>query len=97
VLWSGAPDSVRCTRTVQGSSSHSRVFAGALRYNSPDCPVCLSYEPAGNGYLHATVDCKSTDEVNNAVAEVRAAKSDDTGLSGAAMRQSSNSRLRSEP
>jgi hypothetical protein len=33
------PDSVRCTRTVQGPSSHSRVFAGALRYNSLDCPV----------------------------------------------------------
>jgi hypothetical protein len=96
-MWSGAPDSVRCTRTVQGLSSHSRVFVGALCYNSLDCPVCLSYEPAGNGYLHATVDCKSTDEVNNAVAEVRAAKSDGTRLSGAARRQSPNGRLRSEP
>jgi hypothetical protein len=33
------PDSVRCTRTVHGPSIHSRVLAGALRYNSPDCPV----------------------------------------------------------
>jgi hypothetical protein len=35
----GAPDSVRCTRTVQSQTSHSRVFASALLYNSPDCPV----------------------------------------------------------
>jgi hypothetical protein len=34
------PDNVRCTRTVQSQTSHSRVFASALRYNSPDCPVC---------------------------------------------------------
>jgi hypothetical protein len=31
---------VRCTRTVQSQTSHSRVFASALRYNSSDCPVC---------------------------------------------------------
>jgi hypothetical protein len=38
---SGVPlDSVRCTRTVQSPNNHSRVSAGALRYNSPDCPVC---------------------------------------------------------
>jgi hypothetical protein len=34
------PDSVRCTMPVQGSTSHSRVSAGALCYNSPNCPVC---------------------------------------------------------
>jgi hypothetical protein len=34
------PDSVRCTRSVQGSTSHSRVSSGALRYNSLDCQVC---------------------------------------------------------
>jgi hypothetical protein len=33
------PHSVRCTRTVQVSTSHSRENEGALRYNSPDCPV----------------------------------------------------------
>ena len=42
------PDSVRCTRTVQSQTSHSRVFASALHYNSPDCPVC-----------HRTVRCTS--------------------------------------
>ena len=40
VLKNGAPDSVRCTRTVQVSTSHSQENEGALRYNSPDCPVC---------------------------------------------------------
>jgi hypothetical protein len=39
---------VRCTRTVQGSISHSRENTGALRYNSLDCSVC-----------HWTVRCVS--------------------------------------
>jgi hypothetical protein len=34
------PDSVRCTRSVQNWTSHSRVSEGALRYNSPDYSVC---------------------------------------------------------
>jgi hypothetical protein len=42
------PDSFRCTRTVQLQTSHYRVFTSALRYNSPDCPVC-----------HRTVRCTS--------------------------------------
>jgi hypothetical protein len=33
------PDSVRCTRAVQVSTSHSRENEGVHRYNSPDCPV----------------------------------------------------------
>jgi hypothetical protein len=48
VPWSVAPDSVRCTRTVQHPTRHSRVSQGAVRYNSPDCPVC-----------HQTVRCAS--------------------------------------
>jgi hypothetical protein len=48
VLWSGAPDSVRCPRTVQSPTSHYRISSGALRYNSPDCLVC-----------HRTVRCDS--------------------------------------
>jgi hypothetical protein len=39
VPWSGTPDSVRCTRTVRSQTRHLRVSQGALRYNSPDCPV----------------------------------------------------------
>jgi hypothetical protein len=42
------PDRVRCTRTVQYSTSHSQEFGDALRYNSPDCLVC-----------HRTVRCAS--------------------------------------
>jgi hypothetical protein len=38
-LFGVPPDSVRCTRTIQGPTSHSQVSAGALRYNSPDCLV----------------------------------------------------------
>jgi hypothetical protein len=48
VPWSGAPDSVRCTRTIQSQTRHSRVSQGALRYNSPDCLVC-----------HRTLRCDS--------------------------------------
>jgi hypothetical protein len=42
------PDSVRCTRIVQFQTRHPRVSLGALRYNSPDRPVC-----------HQTVRCTS--------------------------------------
>jgi hypothetical protein len=41
-----APDSVRCTRVDRPPTLHLRVSPGALRYNSPDCPVC-----------HRTVRC----------------------------------------
>jgi hypothetical protein len=43
VPWTGAPD---CP--VHQDWRHSRVSQGALRYNSPDCPVC-----------HRTVRCDS--------------------------------------
>jgi hypothetical protein len=50
---SGAPpDSVRCTRVDQLQTLHLRVFPGALRYNSPDCPVC-----------HRTVRCTKRSNV----------------------------------
>jgi hypothetical protein len=55
VLWSGAPDSVRCTMLVQIQNSHSRENPGALRYNSPDCPVC-----------HRTVRCASGQRLSSA-------------------------------
>jgi hypothetical protein len=60
VLWFGAPDSVRCTRTVQSQTSHSQVFAGALRYNSSYCPL----HQRSNGYpaqrSTATAPCNAT-------------------------------------
>jgi hypothetical protein len=40
------PDSVRCTRTVQRLTLHSRVSQDALRYKSPDSPV----HQRSNGY-----------------------------------------------
>jgi hypothetical protein len=38
-LFGVPPDSVRCTKAVQEPSSHTRENAGALHYNSLDCPV----------------------------------------------------------
>jgi hypothetical protein len=37
---SGAPDSVRCTRSARNEPATLENSMGALRYNSPDCPVC---------------------------------------------------------
>jgi hypothetical protein len=105
-MWSGAPDCLVCHRTVSGAPGPYRVQAATLGFKQVRsaiihrtvlCATGLSGEPTGNGYLRATVDCKSTDDVNSAAAEVRAAKSEGTGLSGAARRQSSNGRLRNEP
>jgi hypothetical protein len=42
----GPPDSVQCNRVDRPPTLHLRVSPGALRYNSPDCPVC-----------HRTVRC----------------------------------------
>jgi hypothetical protein len=76
----GAPDSVRCTRVVQTRTSHSQGFGGALCYNSPDCPV----SQRSNGSLCANGRlCRAT-VVNRVAADVRAQKSEGTGLSGVA-------------
>jgi hypothetical protein len=48
VPWSGAPDSVRCTRVVRLQTLHLWVSDALLCYNSPDYPVC-----------HRTVRCTS--------------------------------------
>jgi hypothetical protein len=37
--WSGAPDSVRCTRALEAELLTFGKNAEALRYNSPDCSV----------------------------------------------------------
>jgi hypothetical protein len=89
-----APDSVRCTRAVQLRTSHSREFQGALRYNSLDCSVChrtvrcatgLSGEPAKQRLSAPMVDSAKATMINSTAAEGRAAKSEGTGLSGAAL------------
>jgi hypothetical protein len=80
VLKIGALDTVRCTRAVQLQIGHSREFRGALRYNSPDCPVIQRSNGSqrANGRLcraYCGEQCR---------AEVRAQKSEVTGLSGVA-------------
>jgi hypothetical protein len=37
--WSGAPDSVRCTRGLRAKLLSLGIFLKPARYNSPDCPV----------------------------------------------------------
>jgi hypothetical protein len=82
------PDSVRCTRTVQSQTSHSRVFASALRYNSPDCPV----HQRSNGYpaqRSTAMDTLQRYSARTVRAEVRAvirgASDSEQCLSGAAL------------
>jgi hypothetical protein len=99
VLWTGAPDRVRCTMPVQIRSSHSREFEGALRYNSPDrrCATRLSGVPAEQRLTRATIDSDMSYSEQKCRAEVRTGKSEGTGLSGATRGQSPNGRLGSEP
>jgi hypothetical protein len=79
-------DSVRCTRTVQSQTHHSRVSQGALRYNSPDCPVWQW----SNGYfvqrLPAKAEDQSYSEEQSAQSQSRPSGTPDTEqcLSGAA-------------
>jgi hypothetical protein len=68
---------VRCTRTVQRPTLNSRVSQDALRYNSPDCPVCHRTVRCTSGAMafRATIDCKSAGQSYSAQtvrAEVRA-------------------------
>jgi hypothetical protein len=56
------PDSVRCTRTVQSPTSHSRVSLGTLRYNSSDCPV----HQRSNGYFAHSSTAKAEEQRNSA-------------------------------
>jgi hypothetical protein len=65
--------------TLEFPQAHSAIIHRTVR-----CATVQSGVPAGNGYLRATVDCKSTDNVNSSATEVRAAKSEGTGQSGVA-------------
>jgi hypothetical protein len=90
VLWSGALDCPVCHRTVSGAPGPYRVQTATLGFSharsaiihrTVRCATGLSGVPASNDYLRATVDCKSTDDVNSAMVEVRTAKSEGTRLS----------------
>jgi hypothetical protein len=77
---SSAPGPYRCQPATLGKTkAHSAII-----HRNVWCATRLSGEPAGNGYPVPTVDCKSTCNVNSVMAEVRAAKSEGTGLSGVA-------------
>jgi hypothetical protein len=87
----------RATQTL-----HLRVSEAALRYNSPDCPVChrtvrctREQRLQRNGRLQRTptkvLQCVDSSR------RVRAAARRRTGLSGATRRQSSNGRNRQNP
>jgi hypothetical protein len=81
VLNFGAPDTFRCTRPVQTQTSHYREFRGALRYNSPDFPVIQW----SNGSLRGNARLTRWTVMNSVASEVRAQKSEVTGLSGVAL------------
>jgi hypothetical protein len=84
------PDSVRCTRVDRPQTLHLRVSLGALRYNSPDCPVwhqTVRSTKRSNGYSRNGRLHSALTELQF-VAEVRAGTRDASDseqcLSGAA-------------
>jgi hypothetical protein len=84
---SGAPDTVRCTGQSTSRTGHSWVFFSKLiRYNSPDCPVSHRTVWCANG---ATVSfANGLLQYNLTVrSQSQSAKSEHTGLSGAARGQ----------
>jgi hypothetical protein len=56
------PDSVRCTRAVRLQTLHLRFSDVALRYNSPDYPVCHRTVRCTSGatLASATIGCNAT-------------------------------------
>jgi hypothetical protein len=68
VLRNGAPDSVRCTRTVHLKPATLGFLRArsAIIHRTVRCATVLSGESADNGYLRATVDCKRADNANSA-------------------------------
>jgi hypothetical protein len=87
VPWSGTPDSVRCPRTVQSQTRHSRVSPGALRYNSSDCPMWQRSNgyPAQRSTATDTLQCYNARTVRaEVIAVVRGAPDNEQCMSGAA-------------
>jgi hypothetical protein len=77
----GAPGPYRAQPATLGfPQAHSAIIHWTVW-----CATRQSGVPAGNGYLRATVDCKSTDDVNSVAAEVKAVKTEGTELSGVAL------------
>jgi hypothetical protein len=72
-------------------TGHSWDFLETLCYNSSNCPV----SQRSNGQLRQRSTAMNSKKVHNA--EVRAAKSEHTGLSGAARGQRTSTVNRSKP
>jgi hypothetical protein len=83
VPWSGAPDSVQCTREDRPQTFQLWVSQAQLRYNSPDCQVCHRTVRCASG---ATTICVqwSTLQSEQCNSDVRAEGQRGTGLSGVA-------------
>jgi hypothetical protein len=97
VLKIGAPDCPVCHRTVSGApgpyNSESATLGNfrvrsAIIHRTVQCATGLSGEPRSNGSVRANGQFYQVNSATQYHAEVRAAKSEGTGLSGAARRQS---------
>jgi hypothetical protein len=80
VLENGAPDTVRCASQELSKPTTLGFLPGALRYNSPNYPV----SQRSNGSLRANGRLSRVYSNEQCRVEVRAAKSEVTGLSGVA-------------
>jgi hypothetical protein len=79
VPWSGAPDSVRCTKVDRPQTPHLRVSPGALRDNSSDCLVwhqTIRCTKQSNGY-------RRNGRLHSALTELQFAAEVRAGASGA--------------
>jgi hypothetical protein len=85
-LPSGTPDTVRCTRPAPNEQATLGNSMGSLRYNSPDCLVCTgqSDEPVEQRLPTRQRSTAKVYSSKQCHAEVRAQKSEITGLSGVA-------------
>jgi hypothetical protein len=81
VLENGALDTVRCASQAPSKPATLGFLPGALRYNSLDCPV----SQRSNDSLRANGRLCRVYSHEQCRAEVRAAKSEVTGLSGVAL------------
>jgi hypothetical protein len=90
---SGAPDIVRCPSRGTSRTGRSRVFSLCVRYNSSDCPVC----ERSNSQLRQRSTALTWVQWTEQKSEVWIAKSERTGLSGAAIGQKTSTVKRSKP
>jgi hypothetical protein len=97
------PDSVRCTRDHKVWTPQLRVSPGALRYNSPDCPVHQAEQRLSA--QRSTAQCPDRATVHSRSQSRRQRRTEQwtvpircgTRLSGAPRCQSSNGRNRQNP